>query len=150
MRVEETSISPENEQFLFNRWPQFFTSKNEPKKSAMNVGFACGDGWLNIVVDFCFELEVLFGNLGTEILQVKQKYGELRIAVSHDDEAIEDLVQAARQQSLHTCEVCGSPGELQRDERGWWATQCSPCRTAIAAKEENGSKGRITKGDFRR
>jgi len=63
-----------------------------------------------------------------EVLQVKQKMGELRAAVSHTNEAIEAEIERARQRSVHTCELCGGSGDLRVDQHGWWATRCDSCR----------------------
>jgi hypothetical protein len=50
-----------------------------------------------------------------EILQVKGKFGGLRIDVNNADEAIRQR-EAAEQESFHTCEVCGQPGRLREDD----------------------------------
>jgi hypothetical protein len=50
-----------------------------------------------------------------EILQVKEKFGGLRIYVNHADDAIRQRIEAAEQESFHTCEICGQPGKLRED-----------------------------------
>jgi hypothetical protein len=57
-----------------------------------------------------------------EILQVKEKFGGLRIYVNNADEAIRQRIEAAEQESFHTCEVCGQPGRLREDD--WIKTLC--------------------------
>jgi len=44
-----------------------------------------------------------------EILQVKEKFGGLRIHVNHANDAIRGRIEAAKQESLNICEVCGQP-----------------------------------------
>ena len=57
-----------------------------------------------------------------EVLQVKEKFGGLRIHVNHANDAIHQRIEAAIQESFHTCEVCGQPGELREDS--WIKTVC--------------------------
>jgi len=82
-------------------------------------GFLCGDGWFDLVWRLCERLEPLVLELSAtlppgdrfEIVQVKQKMGELRFYVSHHN--------AARMESLHTCEHLRSPRSAQG--HGWLA-----------------------------
>ena len=53
-----------------------------------------------------------------EVLQVKQKMGELRVAVGRTNEPIEAEIEKARQRSVHTCELCGGHGDLRVDHHG--------------------------------
>lgn len=126
-------MSPENDRAIFERWPQFFLSKDLPEKSGMGVGFRCGDGWLKIIWDLFLKLESLSAQFKDaspkfEVLQVKSKFGELRMAVNHMNDAIEAAIMGARQQSIETCELCGKPGERCVDDTNWWATLCDRCR----------------------
>lgn len=122
-------MSPNYEQGLFGHWPGWFRSHGQASRPLMGFGFECGDGWYRIVWDLfeCFESftpELENTGVAFEVLRVKQKMGELRIAVSHTNEAIEAEIERARQRSVRTCEVCGGPGDLRVDHHGWWATRC--------------------------
>jgi len=45
---------------------------------------------------------------------VKEKFGGLRFYVNcRRNEAIRQRIEAAIQESFHTCEVCGQPGTLR-------------------------------------
>jgi hypothetical protein len=48
------------------------------------------------------------------VMQVKQKFGELRFYTRPKLSEVEALIGTARTHSLHTCEVTGAPGELCR------------------------------------
>jgi hypothetical protein len=58
-----------------------------------------------------------------EVLQVKEKFGGLRVYVNcHRNEAIYQRLGLAAQESLRTCEICGQSGTLREDR--WIKTLC--------------------------
>jgi hypothetical protein len=97
-------------------------------------GFQCGDGWFYPIQRLCERLELLVSELTAtlpagerfEVLQVKQKLGELRFYVSHRNPAIDSEIEDARLSSLRTCEQCGGPATL-RNKNGWLLTLCDQC-----------------------
>jgi hypothetical protein len=95
----------------------------------MPRGFEHGDGWFDILWRLCEDLEPLVaefeaaGGPKFEILQVKEKFGGLRIHVNcRRNEAIRQRIDTAIQESLRTCEVCGQPRTLREDN--WIKTLC--------------------------
>jgi hypothetical protein len=52
-----------------------------------------------------------------EILQVKEKFGELRIHVNHANDAIREPIEVAKEKAYRTCEVYSQPGKLREDGR---------------------------------
>ena len=94
----------------------------------MPRGFTNDDAWFDILWRLCEDLEPLVAKFEQasgsqfEVLQVKEKFGGLRIYVSDADDAIRQRLEAAIQESFHTCEVCGQRGE--RREGGWTKTLC--------------------------
>jgi hypothetical protein len=110
----------ELEQKLICRWPGWFDLEACPTSSAMGRGFECGDGWFNIIWHLCSDLEPLVTELEREtgerfsVVQVKQKFGTLRIYVSRHADAIDERIEAAALETSHTCEVCGRPGRQHR------------------------------------
>ncbi|MGH9582739.1 MAG: hypothetical protein ACRD4O_07385 [Bryobacteraceae bacterium] len=62
-----------------------------------------------------------------EILEIKEKFGALRVYANSWIEAVEAAIASARQLSVATCESCGGPGVLAV-HNGWWATLCDACR----------------------
>jgi hypothetical protein len=57
-----------------------------------------------------------------EILQVKEKFGGLRIYVSGANDAVRQRLEAAKMESTRTCEVRRQPGALR--EGSWTKTLC--------------------------
>jgi hypothetical protein len=93
------------------------------------MGLFHDDGWFDILWQLCEDLELLVAELEQatvrqfEILQVKEKFGGLRIHVNGADDAIRQRIEAAERESFRTCEVCGQPGELR--EGSWIKTLCN-------------------------
>jgi hypothetical protein len=103
----------ELQQKLVERWPRWFNIGGDIRHKAMPRGFTHDDGWFHILWRLCEDLEPLVAKLeqasGTqfEVLQVKEKFGGLRIHVNHANDAIRQRIEIAIQEFLHTCEVCG-------------------------------------------
>ena len=117
------------EQRLVEQWPTWFNTGGDFRHTAMTRGFEHGDGWFEILWRLCVDLEPLVtemeraGGRQFEVLQVKDKFGGLRFYVNcRRNEAIRQRIGIAADESFHTCEVCGQPGEL-REER-WIRTLC--------------------------
>lgn len=60
---------------------------------------------------------------GHTIVQVKEKFGSLRIYFEPNQRAYEDLLDQLASESLAICEVCGNSGRLRTD-RYWQRTLC--------------------------
>ncbi len=85
--------------------------------------FQCDDGWFNILNAFgrasCLKRPVA--------VQVKEKFGSLRIYLSHIDPSMDSLVVMADILSATTCEVCGNVGQHCAVRR-WHRTLCDEHR----------------------
>jgi hypothetical protein len=57
-----------------------------------------------------------------ELLQVKEKFGELRIRVNGANDDIRQRIEAAERGSFQAHEVCGQPGALREGE--WIRALC--------------------------
>lgn len=55
-------------------------------------------------------------------IQIKEKLGSLRFYYNGGDEYIRGVVDLAENMSYRLCEVCGAPGE--RNKEGWLKTLC--------------------------
>jgi hypothetical protein len=79
----------ELEQRLFEHWPTWFNPKGDIRYTAMPWGFCNDDGWFDILWRLCEDLEPLVAEfeqssgLQFEVLQVKEKFGGLRIYVNN-------------------------------------------------------------------
>lgn len=92
-------------------------------KSAIKWKGSVGKGWESIVEATLEDIE----NHGGYILQVKEKFGGLRIYTHGGDyEYIADIVRAAENRCDIICEDCGELGHL-RNNKGWYKTLCEKC-----------------------
>jgi hypothetical protein len=83
-----------------------------------------GPGWRELVVTACRAAQ----ERGATILQVKEKFGTLRIYhMAPGGIAVPEIDQAERD-SRYLCERCGQPGKL-RENHGWLSTRCEQCWT---------------------
>ena len=118
----------ELEQKLVGRWPRWFNLEGDVRHTLMSFGFCHGDGWFDILWRLCGDLEPLVAEFEQatgrkfEILQVKEKFGGLRIYMNRANDAIRRRIEAAKLESFRTCEVCGQSGK--RREGGWIKTLC--------------------------
>ena len=118
----------ELEQQIIARWPTWFNTKGDFRYTGMILGFRHDDGWFDILWRLCEDLEPLVAELERasgcqfEVLQVKEKFGGLRIHENDANDAIRQRIEAAERESFHTCEGCGQPGALRGGS--WIKTLC--------------------------
>jgi hypothetical protein len=122
--------------------------------------FECGDGWYTLIDALCTEIQTAIKNNKQDldfkkeqgepvtdedyetnkvtISQVKEKYGGLRFYVYGDNDHIRGMIDFAETMSYKICETCGNPGTLS--QKGWWRTQCEPCRADEQKQTEEWNK----------
>ena len=105
-------------------------------------GIAVGEGWANILVQLCQNIQhhLDWKNKDSEVVpqvvieQVKEKFGSLRFYYQGGDEYIAGLVSMAESMTGVTCQDCGDVGETRQG--GWIRVLCNTCeaeREAIQA-----------------
>jgi len=76
----------------------------------------CGDGWYHLLWVLCGGLETLIQQEDTETapdyraVQVKEKFGALRLYLDHETPEMTALLSLAERLSQHVCDVCGRAG----------------------------------------
>jgi hypothetical protein len=88
--------------------------------------FECGPGWHPLITGALTEIEAL-GIANLEVLQVKEKFGGLRIYLSVHNEESDAIITAAEQEAHKTCEDCGSKENVELRGGGWLHTVCQSC-----------------------
>lgn len=137
--------------YLVETYPRIFIERNKSaRESCMGRGFECGNGWFPIINSLCWQIQQHIDNHNQYVkkydktkepipqfvaLQVKEKFGALRIYSSGGDEFCHGAVAMAESLSTHFCELCGKGGHLfvGRTE-GWITTLCEDCSKAIKRK----------------
>ena len=128
----------ELDQQLCKKYPKIFADRHaDMKETAMCWGFACGDGWYNIINALCGNIQQYtdWQNQNAakgykqykpvpqlKAVQVKEKFGTLRFYSEGGDDHIFGMIRMAEAMSAVTCEECGAPGEQRHG--GWIRTLC--------------------------
>lgn len=124
-------MTPELEARLVEKFPALFAGRTYPlTESLMAFGCECGDGWYGIIESACESIATHCEPNGIHdfaFMQIKQKFGTLRMYYIGGDEFISGVIAAVEEKSCKTCEQCGNPGS--RNMEGYWITTlCERCR----------------------
>lgn len=87
---------------------------------------AVSDGWLPSIELMLQEIDEYLKQQNIqsfEILQIKEKFGQLRVYTSEGDEQLYAIIRKAAKEIDKTCEICGTEGQLQMVE-GWLGVRC--------------------------
>jgi hypothetical protein len=113
----------ELEKQLIEKYPQLFKDVNStPQESCMCFGCECGDGWYDILDELCRKITEV--DKEAYLLQVKEKYGALRVYGTFNEKA-QKLAYEAEKESESVCEYCSKPGKIR--EGGWLRCLCDEC-----------------------
>lgn len=94
-------------------------------------GIECGDGWKSLyqpIIDYIndYNSKVDKEEDKIEILQIKEKFGRLRIYVSQHNDELNNMIRDAEEKSDETCEMCGSTTDVGHTS-GYIITCCKDC-----------------------
>ncbi len=95
-----------------------------PNARLESVYFEIGEGWYDIILPVVEYLDQYNKNSSEPIklIQVKEKFGTLRIYANKSDEELNRLINIAENLSSKTCESCGKDGRIRSG--GWIRTLC--------------------------
>lgn len=101
-------------------------------------GISCGNGWYSLISPIIDYVEEYNSNYPKEeeqirILDIKEKWGALRIYVWSGTKELYDMIDKAEKDSTHTCEFCGSTIDVGHTS-GYVMTVCHDCVKAMAIK----------------
>lgn len=121
-----------NTQALIQDFPHLYRLAREGMQSSMYYGFACGDGWFQILYELSAKIVARASAHGIDqnddrypaVAHVKEKFGILRFYTSGHSE-YKDLIEEAVAKSSVTCEVCGQTGTLRA--QNWIKVSCDRC-----------------------
>ena len=132
------------EKKLYDNYPELFFTFNDmnPQLSLM-WGIECEDGWYNIIDSLCqqivkpyrekfnkaknekeYEKAIYNSNVIPTIVQIKEKWGSLRIYAINTTKEQEILIDFAENFSLKICEFCGTSEDVVSYKKGWHKTLC--------------------------
>jgi hypothetical protein len=117
---------------IIKKYPNLFGEPPyDPMKTLICFGFEVDDGWMPILEELFEKIDKVTkeNNLDITIVQVKEKFGSLRVywhGSDTENDDISNLIWEAEKQSACTCEKCGKPGTMQTD--GWMCVRCEDCK----------------------
>lgn len=112
----------------YNKRQMDYMRNGIPRRDGLRM---VGDGWSPLVLE-------VYENLSenTHIVQIKEKWGGLRIYIDHGTDADWDLLEDVERRSFEICEVCGKTGKTRTD-LPWHLTLCE---THYVWKKQNPHK----------
>lgn len=118
----------ELEDKLFNEFPEFFKHRENLKASLMGFGFACGDGWFDLIYKLMKDIKAVYDTEREyfHVVQVKEKFAGLRFYITAASSEVFDLIHTAEDESYKICESCGKSG-IMRIRTNWYRTLCEEC-----------------------
>jgi len=123
-------MKKELEQQLFENYPTLYKNR---EKNQMQWGFACGDGWYQLI-DLLSKLIVSYSGL-VQLKQVKEKFGQLRVYTNlinvARDAKVSGYLMMAEMLSATICDQCGLMGQQHRG-----AYVCTRCELHKPDPEE--------------
>jgi len=121
-------MTRDKEEILIKKYPKLFVDTNKPPtQSAMCFGMECGDGWYDLIDETCLKIQKVLKGRELRFTQVKEKFGGLRIYTYPYIEKVEEIIWKAEEESLRTCENCGSKETAKVRGEGWVYTRCDKC-----------------------
>ena len=137
-------LNPDKQRVLYERHPRLLApfGDGEPGCPLDARGIECGDGWHAILDSL---LVVLERHLDDErrramqqgepiawvecfrALQIKEKFGTLRVYTCSGDDWINGAIELAGELSAHTCEHCGTTEGAEAVGKAHVQTLCPRC-----------------------
>ena len=112
---------------IIHNYPEFFKGIGKsPQESCLAFGLECDDGWYDIIDTCCSLIKSHYKNkkeIDFEFVQVKEKFGTLRLYYQGGDDFVGGVIDAAEAFSARVCEITGNPGKL-RVKHMWYKTLC--------------------------
>lgn len=93
-----------------------------------DIPYECGGGW-DELIDKCVD-RMLKADPTVTFLQIKEKFGGLRVYYSHSGNAanlLDDYIADAEDEADRTCMTCGSTDMVSKQYQGWVRTICDHC-----------------------
>jgi hypothetical protein len=110
---------------FYQKFPNLFPPVWGDQKAPITIG----EGWEGLVERTLEQLSPL----KVQVLQIKEKFGGLRIYVGGEDSEVAwTIIREAELEADRTCEKCGTQEGVTIGGRGWIRTLCGECRKGKA------------------
>jgi len=106
-------------------------------------GIECGKGWIPLIkpiIEYIDKYNEGIDNPNEKIhiLQIKEKWAQLVIYVSHGTKELYDMIDKAEDESQYICECCGTRENLGTTQ-GYYMTICHDCCKEMAMERNFGA-----------
>ena len=124
-------------------FPQIFVDMDgDEMKTCMGRGIETGSGWYDLIHKLCSDIMALKPGKKFKAEQVKEKFAGLRFYCSGypknatKQRQINQLINAAEDESTKICENCGTRSEVSVVGTYWIQTLCRPCVERKSTEKE--------------
>lgn len=120
-----------NTKEMLEKYPELFGSGDElnPQKTLMVFGIETGKGWKDVILSYLPKISEIVKEKKLDnfrIVQIKEKFGSLRVYTNNSVQEIEDIIDEMEKECSTTCETCGSK-EGKFRSNGWMRVICDEC-----------------------
>ena len=116
---------------------------DEVKTCYRLFGVECGEGWYSLIKPIIDYIEEYNKDKSDDdkivIMQIKEKFGGLRIYTNFHTNELYDMINHAENESYNICEMCGSREDMGQTT-GWITSICRTCVGKIAEKKHYPTK----------
>lgn len=120
----------EKDALIIDKYPEIFGVRPfDSTTSLMEYGFECGDGWLSILENLFEKISVIVKRdnlIDFRVVQVKEKFGDLRVYTNNSNQEIKDLIRDAEKLCSISCSECGELSS-HTTKGGWISNFCEKC-----------------------
>lgn len=134
---------------LCHEFPNLFQDYGkDPSSTCMTWGCSISDGWFKLLYKLCKDIKAQTSHWSEEdkqklkFVQIKEKFGSLRIYMSMCSPLVEVLIDQAERKSAKICEYCGKKGKFTND--GWIKVLCKRCELS-RYKQNQRERAKFTK-----
>lgn len=111
---------------IIEKYPDLFGKPPfDPRKTLIAFGLEIGEGWFPLLEETLDKIRAELQEnpiKNFRIIQVKEKFGGLRVNTNYSPEAICEIIDEAERKASKICDVCGKPGKIRVG--GWIVTRC--------------------------
>lgn len=137
---------------LFKKYPKILYIKELAQYPIDQRGIECDDGWFSLINKTCEEIQYLIDRSNdhklprwkqiigfsdshiinqVRFVQVKEKFGRLRIYYTPANDRITDILNFAENLSSGICEIYGTSVDITQNEKGWIRSLCESCHQKV-------------------
>lgn len=128
-------MKSDDERAILHRFSHLF----EERMGIKSIGLECGPGWHPIIGRMLAEIDAIRPPTEARIVQIKQKFGDLRVYYDNIEDAVDEAIERAEWLCAVSCERCGEPARIRRN--GWVTVLCDEHYSRSDEEDDIGGRG---------